>query len=182
MSRLRADEKMKNYLFDTAFEKGLDLKTVVGGKRTAVLFLRYYGCTLCQYNIHLLKENYAKIAASGGQLLVVLQSDPALMARNISPDDLPFKIICDPQQELYKDLEIPAAVSMEAMVDANLMDLVIKAQALGLEHGEYEGEELQLPALFILNGDLKVKYAHYGATAADVPDADEIAVLLAKPF
>lgn len=181
MRRLTAGNEMKNYVFDTAFKKGLTLKDAVNGKRTALLFLRYYGCTLCQYNLHLLKENYPHIEATGGQLLVVLQSDPDLMARSIRPGDLPFTIICDPKQEIYKDLGISAAASMEKMVDARTLEQVEKARALGLTHGEYEGEELQLPALFILKGDLSVEYAHYADTLSDIEDAHAIAALLAKP-
>ena len=40
--------------------------------------------------------------------------------------------------------------------------------------------ELQLPAAFVLDGDCKVEYAHYGKTLSDVPDAGTLAKLLAK--
>ena len=49
------------------------------------------------------------------------------------------------------------------------------ARAAGLTHGAYEGNELQLPAVFLLDSGRKVLCAHYGATPADVPTVDEMA-------
>ena len=49
-----------------------------------------------------------------------------------------------------------------------------------MEHGEYEGNEDQLPAAFVIESDLTVSYAYYAKTAGDIPDVDEFAALLAK--
>ena len=42
---------------------------------------------------------------------------------------------------------------------------------MGLSHGEYEGNELQLPAMFIVDGNNKVIYSHYAKDGADIPRA-----------
>ena len=45
--KFQTGEKLDNFMFDTPFEPGLELKETaerVSG-RTALLFLRYYGCT-----------------------------------------------------------------------------------------------------------------------------------------
>ena len=47
-----------------------------------------------------------------------------------------------------------------------------------MKHGDYEGEELQLPALFIVDNEMNVTFAHYGKAAGDVPDIEKIAELL----
>ena len=52
-----------------------------------------------------------------------------------------------------------------------------EAKKLGLEHGAYEGNELQLPAVFLLDRGMNVVYAHRAKNAGDMP---EIADLLAK--
>ena len=115
MTMLRTGDQMPDFSFDTPFEKGLRLSEVVKEVpgRTAVVFLRYYGCTLCQYDIHLFKEGYDSIRGKDGQLLVVLQSDPEKLAAQIDKDSLPFRIACDPEQELYKLPDLKAAASME---------------------------------------------------------------------
>lgn len=77
-ARLTVGEVMPNFTYDTPFATALTLSdTVQKTSKTALLFLRYYGCTLCQYDIHQLTENYHQITDVGGQVIVVLQSDPA---------------------------------------------------------------------------------------------------------
>ena len=84
-ARLTVGEVMPNFTYDTPFATGLTLSdTVQKTPKTALLFLRYYGCTLCQYDIHQLAENYHQITDVGGQVIVVLQSPPG-WHRSCSP-------------------------------------------------------------------------------------------------
>ena len=171
---------MPDFVFDTPFEKGRSLgKTAerVAGK-TALLFLRYYGCTLCQYDIHQYAVNYDKIKEVEGQVLIVLQSDPMGLADQLEPDSLPFDIICDPEQSLYKEFQIKAAESKAGMVSPETVAKIGKATMAGFKHGTYEGNELQLPAVFIMDRERKVSFAHYGTAAGDVPNPDKMAELL----
>ena len=170
---------MPDFTFDTPFAAGLSLSEAVQKTpKTALLFLRYYGCTLCQYEMHLLAENYDQITAAGGQVLVVLQSDPAGIAEQIGPDSLPFTIICDPQAVLYEKFGIQPAASMAKMADAGTMLKIAKATAAGYKHGAYEGNELQLPAAFVVDKERRISYAHYGKSAGDTPDVRSLAELL----
>ncbi|HJC48213.1 MAG TPA: redoxin domain-containing protein [Candidatus Lachnoclostridium pullistercoris] len=180
--KIQTGEKLDNFVFDTPFEPGLELKETaerVSG-RTALLFLRYYGCTLCQLDIHRLAAGYDQIRDAGGQVLVVLQSRPQTIAGQLKPGDLPFDIICDPEGKLYKAYGIAPAESMEAMVDSHTMEKIKEAQAEGYQHGEYEGNELQLPAAAVIEKDLTVVFVHYGTSAGDVPDVKELADLLTR--
>ena len=176
MAKFQVGEKLDDFSYDTPFEPGLRLKETaerVSG-RTAILFLRYYGCTLCQLDIHRLMAGYERIRETGGQALVVLQSRPQTIALQVKPGELPFDIICDPEGQLYGKYGIMAAASMEEMLDERTMEKVAQARAEGFSHGEYEGEELQLPAVVVLQRDLTVTYAHYGTSAGDVPDVEEL--------
>ena len=178
-ARLSEGGVMPDFTFDTPFATGLSLsETVQKTPKTALLFLRYYGCTLCQYEMHLLAENYDQITAAGGQVLVVLQSAPAGIAEQIGPDSLPFTIICDPQAALYEKFGIQPAASMAKMADAGTMVKIAKATAAGYKHGAYEGNELQLPASFVVDRERRISYAHYGKSAGDTPDVRSLAELL----
>lgn len=179
MSQLQVGDKMPDFTYDTPFARGLKLSdTAAEATRTALLFLRYYGCTVCQYDLLMMSRQYEEISAHGGQLLAVLQSDPDKLAPQLEENPLPFPVICDPEQTLYHRFEIKKASDMEAMGDARVWEKIEKATALGLTHGEYEGEELQLPAAFVFTPDLTLTYAHYAATAGDIPDPKELAALL----
>ena len=72
---------------------------------------------------------------------------------------------------------IHAAESMDALAGAR-KDKLQKKGALadenGFIHGDYEGNELQLPAMFIVDEDRKISYAHYAKELADMPEIDEV--------
>lgn len=176
---LAVGDTMADFTYRTPFAEGLTLaETAAGAKKTALVFLRYYGCTLCQYDIHRLAQHYDELTAHGGQLLVVLQSDPAGIAAQLQPGDLPFAIICDPKAALYIRFAVQPAESLLKMADAKTMAKIAKAAAAGYKHGAYEGSELQLPAVFVLDADRRVTYAHYGKSAGDIPTVEELAALL----
>lgn len=178
--KLKIDDKIEDFTFDTPFEKDVSLASFSKrtNEKTALVFLRYYGCTICQYDMHLIAKGYESIQKSGGQLAIVLQSSRELIAKEITKDTFPFDIICDPKQALYQKFEILPAVSMAKMADAKTVAKVAKATLAGYKHGEYEGEELQLPAIIIVDSSLVVQYAHYAKTASDMPSVEAIAKLM----
>ncbi len=180
MAKLEVGQLMPDFEYVTPFSEGHTLaQTVAKAPKTAIVFLRYWGCTLCQYDIHLMAQHYDEIRANGGQLLVVLQSDPVRLAQELgSADALPFAIICDPEQKLYKDFCIEPAASMLKMADLKMLGKIVKATKLGMKHGAYEGDEQQLPAAFVVDGECRILYARYGASVSDIPDAQELAKLL----
>ncbi len=183
MARLNVGDKMPDITFSTPYEQGRTLSETVSrvkGK-TALVFLRYYGCTLCQYNIHVFMTEHEKIAATGGQMLVVLQSDPGKLAAQVEKGKLPFDIICDPDQAIYTLLDIKPAGSKEEMRDGTTAAKIAALKAkvpVEYTHGEYEGNEFQLPATFVVEPDLTVTYAGYHKTIGDTPSPDELAALL----
>jgi peroxiredoxin len=174
MAKLAVNQKMENFSFDTPYEKGVDLAKEAEGKKTVLLFLRYFGCTLCRLDMHLLREKYAEITGAGGQVLVVLQSDPALVARETEPDPFPFKVICDPGQDLYRRFDIKPAKSKLTLAGGKSMAKIAQLKKYPFTHGEYEGDELQLPACFVLDPSFTVRYARYAKNAADIPNPDEL--------
>lgn len=181
MARLTVGNKMPDFSFSTPFEKGRTLEETVKKVRgkTAIIFLRYYGCPLCQYDIHQFAVSYDKIRRMEGQILVVLQSESDGMAKQMEKEDLPFDIICDPKQEFYRLFEIEPASSKEELVDEKSRAKILAAKAAGFSHGEYEGEELQLPAIFITDNQRKLIYVHYGTSIGDILLPEELAEMMA---
>ena len=177
MSRIAAGDTMPDFEYVTPWRVGkrLSEQARLCDGNTAVIFLRYYGCRMCQLDMMDFTEDYEKIRSAGGQLLVVLQSDPARLASQIPEGDVPFEIVCDPEGKLYKAFDIRPAVSKEAMKDESSAAKSARIEALGLKHGDFEGDELQLPAAFVVTPELKVTWAHYGRVISDVPTAEELA-------
>ena len=179
MARLNVGEQIQEFTFDTPFEKGRSLEeTVQKATKTALLFLRYYGCPVCQVDIRQLAKNYERIPEDEGQLLIVLQSTPETISSQLNRYDLPFEIICDPEQKLYHAFEIKPAESIVAMVDIKTVLKLAKGKVSGLKHGTYEGNEQQLPAAFVMDRERRLSYGHYAKNLSDMPDVDELVSLL----
>ena len=180
MPRLNVGSLMPNFEFATPYapENRLSetVKKVPG--KTAIVFLRYLGCRMCQLDMLDYEEGYAPIAENGGQLLIVLQSDPAKVAADIPQGQVPYTIICDPDQTLYKLFDIRPASSKETMKDETSAAKFARIEEKRLVHGDFEGEELQLPAAFVVDHDLRVTFARYGRVISDTPTADELAELV----
>ena len=145
--------------------------------KTFLIFLRYCGCTICQLDIRAYRENYQKFLDKDAQILLVLQSAPATIAESITEEELRFEVACDPEGKLYDLYQVGAARSKLGLASIKTIRKIQAAKKLGLEHGAYEGNELQLPAVFLLDRGMNVVYAHRAKNAGDMP---EIADLLAK--
>ncbi|ETA82561.1 peroxiredoxin-like family protein [Youngiibacter fragilis] len=168
--KLSVGNTMPDFAVSMICKGDISMKELVGGTPTAVYFLRYAGCTLCQLDMITIHEEYSKLLEAGAKALVVIQSP----AEKLKDADFAYDIICDPSMALYKELEIAAAPSVEVLIGGSTMEKIERSKARGFVHGEYEGEELQLPAVFIVDKDLKVIYSRYAKDLSDIPDMDEV--------
>ncbi len=177
---LGVGQNLPNFEYTTVFKKGKkiydSLENIKG--KTVIYFLRYYGCTLCQLDIHNIKENINKFKEKNSQVFVVLQSDVNTISKDVKKEEVGFDIICDPEAKLYSDFNILAAKTKQQLVDRKSLIKGKDALELGLNHGKYEGEELQLPATIIVNNQGLIEFVKYGKSAGDVPPIEEILELL----
>lgn len=178
LDRVFPGDRLEDDTYVTPWRSGRLSEAV--DRPTALLFLRYYGCTICQLDLQTLKREYGTITAAGGKAMVVLQSDPAGIAAQIPEDGFPFEIICDPEQKLYRRYHVAPALSKEKMADRQVLMKIGAARQMGFTHGAYEGNELQLPAVFLLEPGLTVRNAHYGATPADLPGIEQLAAWMSE--
>ena len=152
-----------------------------GGKKTFVVFLRYYGCTVCRLDLHIYAQRMKEFADRDCQLMVVLQSDPALVRDEAPLGTFPFEIACDPSQAVYRQFEIEPAKNMAALIGGGLFKAVKKmnaAKKFGFTHGEYEGNEQQLPAMVLVDENGTIAFSHYAKNMTDMPSADEMLAML----
>jgi peroxiredoxin len=187
MSRLSAGDGFPDFQIHTACDKDLQTAEVIKKtEKTVFWVLRYIGCTTCRYDIHVIKERYHEFQALGAQVLVVLQSQPETVRADLAGDEVPYEIIADPEQKFYQRFSIEPAPSKEARQPTEPADIekwqakVEKVKASGFVHGKYEGNEQQLPALFIVGSDAVVQYSHYAKNSIDMPTVDELLKILEK--
>ncbi len=190
MAKLEKGMKMPNFKLDSVYGteivKDVEFEKLVDGKPTFFWFQRYIGCPPCRMDVHFLAMAQPEFEAKGANIVVVMQSKPEIVLRDMNGQTLPFHLVCDPTESLYKELEIgnlnPADMAPENMTDLEKMHMGAKIQGMqenGYEHGDYEGNEAQAPAFFAVDGDMTVLEAHYARNLGDMPMAQEV---LAKYF
>lgn len=145
--------------------------------KTLIIFLRYFGCTLCQYDLLEYSKVYPKVKELGGELLIVLQSTADSIDRQ-AKEVFPFDIICDANQDLYKALEIEPIENLKKAFSKGVALKATRAKIKGITHGEYEGNENQLPAYFVVDPTMKVLTVHHSKTLDDVPTYKEVMKLI----
>ncbi|MDR1934040.1 MAG: AhpC/TSA family protein [Candidatus Accumulibacter sp.] len=177
MPRLRAGENGIDFTFDTPWEKEKRFLAENAGRRSIVFFLRYYGCTACQLELHDLRREYHRFAATGAALYVVLQSEAETIREQADARDIPFTLILDPRQKLYASFQIGSRDPGTERGREHLAKM-LRAAELGLSHGKFEGNEYQLPAVFIFDEKNKVLLAHYGKETSDIPPYDDLLKIL----
>ena len=175
---LKNGEKLQDFKYLSPYSEGeKSALEYLKGKRAFVVFLRYYGCTVCRVDMHNFTKSYARFAEKGVDLCVVLQSDPDVVRREAPEGTFPFEIMCDPGQDVYRQFEIMPAKSKLKMVSGDIGGLLRKAKQakeLGFEHGKYEGNEQQLPALILVDEEGIIRYSHYARNLTDMPSVDEM--------
>lgn len=175
---LAIEMKAPDFYFMTPWTKGNNFYRCIGSKKSILLFLRYLGCTTCQLRIHNLINTYRKFQDKGAQIFVVLQSDPEIIKNKFTEGEIPFTIICDTDQYVYKLYNVRPLESKPDQFSPNLLKKIEQARSKGFKHGLYEGNELQLPATFLINSQKKIEFVYYGQDYADIPDHDDLLALL----
>ena len=187
MAKLNVGDKMPNFTFNTQNREGLTIDEVVKAKKKTVFWvLRYIGCTVCRYDVHVLSQRYQEFLDKDAQIFVVMQSDPEVVRKDLehAPVAVPFEIICDTDMKIYQGLDIGtwgekgSKPEMDAESMGKLQEKGAKAAAAGFSHGQYEGLEEQLPAMFITDSEGTVVYAHYAKDIMDMPVADDVLAML----
>jgi len=141
-----------------------------------ILFLRYMGCPICRMKMSELARDAADFENAGVRVLVFLQSEPGVVAKELQRDTTPFIPVCDPGGETYSLYSVEPG-SVFRYITPGVIKKAIRATRMGINHGKKEGNELQLPAMFLVSGR-KIVHAYYGKNIGDLPGNNEIIALV----
>jgi peroxiredoxin len=165
--------KAPDFRFKTPWDGEVNFYDAAGNNPAVLIFLRYYGCPVCQMEMAKIKQEIDLVRQKGGRVFVVLQSAPETLASLTSKEDWPFTIISDPQGKIFQLYGVEAGGIIKYLHPAGLI-AAIKAISRGFRHGKFEGKETQLPAAFAITGDKLIKYGYYGANISDMPSLAKI--------
>lgn len=179
--KLEKGMKMEDFPYSTPWKTVKSFLEESAGSLTCLMFLRYYGCSTCQLEIHELIQNTPQLNELGVKLFIVLQSEPETLQTQADESYFPFDIICDPEQSLYKRFVIGAHANSAAKSE-RLLQRIAQARANGIVHGKYEGNEAQSPATILIDREGMIRYSWYGTESTDVPTGEELIALLKNTF
>lgn len=162
-------QKIPNFRYMSNKGKNLDIYEQINTE-TIFYFLRYVGCSVCQLDLLEISTQIDDVRKRNMDIKIILQSN----IENIEKIKSDIEIISDPDAEIYELLEIPVAKSKDELLGEHGLDRVLDAKSRGFVHGEYEGKELQLPAVVVVDKNAKIKYLHYAKNISDILMPDQI--------
>jgi peroxiredoxin len=171
--KLTAGMKAPNFTYSSISGQSLDFYKTSRGKKAVLYFLRYAGCPICQMKIGEIKRDYDRLRDAGLAVYVVLQSTPESAKEGLADNTPPFTIVCDPREKIFALYGVAPGNIFQYLAPSVLVK-AMKASSRGFKHGKKEGQEMQLPAVFIVSPGETVTYAYYGKNIGDVPDNEVI--------
>lgn len=156
------------------------LPVATGGRPLAVLFLRSLSGSLARAAIAEATRALPRIEAAGGQMVAFTRCDLTL-ARDLVPrNHVLFPIVVEPDGARFDAWGVGRdkglARSLTALASPATWSTLSTALPLG--RSRPDGAFDQLPAEFLVGADGRVRYARYGRTVFDLPDAEALCAAL----
>ncbi|HEX9915456.1 MAG TPA: peroxiredoxin-like family protein [Candidatus Bathyarchaeia archaeon] len=130
------------------------------GRRVLLVFGRYFGCPVCQYDFDQLIRFRRE---RGIDVIYVVQSRPESAAEYISGLGVDFPVVAVPMEA--GGYRVYDAYGVGALGPVSIIQIFRRARdarKAGKVHGPYEGRETQSPADFVVNVDGVILRAHVG--------------------
>jgi len=131
-----------------------------------LVFLRHLGCPLCMRRLDELKAEYSRFKGMGAELMVITQSTQERVRKYSAKKSIPYPLIGDKEKKIYSLFGVRSG-GLGALLAPRVLKESAKATLKGYFHGPLEGDELLVPAEFIIGGDGKIAWAHYGSDISD---------------
>jgi peroxiredoxin Q/BCP len=179
--RLKIGSTAPNFTAQALSGRNVDLAALRG--RTVLLkFYRFATCPVCNLHLHRFIKDYDMLQALGLTTVVLFHS-PAqkLKAANANIDLPPFDLVPDPEKRIFRAYSVENGLA--GMFSAAVMRDYCRALRAGFPPGMLtsDGGVTGNPADFIIDGDGRIAFAHYGRHYADSLDARQVAEIRRGP-
>jgi peroxiredoxin len=160
MGKLRRGDPAPDFSAESVNRGTVNLHDYRGGE-VLLIFSRYFGCPVCQFEFDELLE-YRK-AHPGLRVIYVNQSLPASARAYIGSRGVDFPVVA--AEKRGDGYPLYALYGVGGFGPRSAIEILLKgrkAQAAGKSHGSYEGIETQCPAQFRVDAEGRITSAHYG--------------------
>ena len=151
----------------------IQLTEMIKTQSVCIIFLRFLGCPLTRLRLAELEKEIEKYKTSELKLIVVFESTVERTQKYMTRKGLTMDIVVDEQRKLYDMFDVKPGGFMK-MLNPGVLKKSGEATIKGHLHGAFEGNELQLPAAFIIDKDQQFSYVNYGEHPADAVATDSI--------
>ena len=179
MSQLRSGAPAPGGQARTAAGETVSLSDLLRAGPTVLWFLRDQACVLARWHLGRMAQTAAGFETQGWRLLAVVDSAPAVLAREISGGGWPFPVLCG-DEALFSLWGVVTAQSPETLGGPHVQEAIARATAAGFVHGTDSGSPLRLPALFLVRDGILLR-CRYAAVAEDLPDPADVLADLPNP-
>lgn len=164
MGKLKAGDKAPLFKAESYNKGTIDLKDWIGKEKIVLIFSRYFGCPICQLDCRELIERLPEIEEKGVKVIFITQSCEEIAKERIKEDQISFPVIQSPQEDkktftLYKHYDLGM---MNMTTVTKVPGKLRAAKKAGIEHGDYEGWEKQVPGQFVIDEEGTLIHAKKG--------------------
>jgi len=136
-------------------------------KPLLLAFFRYASCPLCNLRVHELISRRKELEEVV-EIVLVFQSPTDKIAKYVGKQEVPYRIIPDPERYLYRLYGVESSWAGFAKAWSIEIARVFQAViAKGYLPGTVEGEIHRIPADFIIDTQGKIVRAYYGKDIGD---------------
>ena len=169
----RTGELAPNFTATLLNGETVELSEMTKTQSVCIIFLRFMGCPLTRLRLAELQSEINRFNDKELRLLVVFESTVDRTQKYTTRKGLQLDIIPDITRQLYNKFDVRSG-SIVSMLNPNVLKKAGEATLKGHMHGAFEGNELQLPAAFIINTSQTFSYVNYGIHPADAVETDKI--------
>lgn len=158
---------LPEFYYDTPFVPQKSFyQLAAAGEPLFLVFLANFGHPVTRTYLARYCETAKQL--KGCRLAVVVRSLPQSISRALSPEAIPFELICDAEGALYEYFEVQQETSPLKYNSLDAVRILRKAKQQGFQLPK--GQPQQLPLTLLVNAEAKVLLAYYGRTLTDFPE------------
>lgn len=151
------------------------------GQKILLSFFRNVYCPFCNFRVHELGKKSAELKEKGLQMLFFFESSGEHIKRSSFYDAFPIPLIADPEKEVYEKYGIEKSTLKMLKTFFRKSAPKIKEEGERLMNRGSQEKHITnslIPADFLIDENLLVKKAHYGADMRDHISVKEIEAFL----
>ncbi|MGH1339373.1 MAG: peroxiredoxin-like family protein [Aureispira sp.] len=179
--KLTKNVKVPNISTKDATGENVNLQKILKeNDRVLICFFRPVWCPICNKHTHDLIARYEELQKKGIEVVAIYPSNAEVMAQYVKDSKIPFPVISDPNEELYKRYAIERSLQkMRATLDHADAKEEMEA-GVKLFHGKnYEKKEDErydsiINADFVVKANRILEVAYYGDYIGDHYDLNKL--------